>query len=172
MCFIGPTKWVQSILRGTAEVEESLMKRIFLMIFVFGVLALYVFAPQRLQAQTYANCPTDADAVCRLYHGAYSHATGYCVYEACFEISKGAEVKVVAADELGDFPKLWLVWHEGTMTPHSCVLREQRRKTKVQIPGDKCYADLDINGRLYHEHFASNETTKCLGWVECTENSQ
>ena len=123
----------------------------------------------------YGGCPTDLDATCRSFHGPYSVATGSCAYEACFEMAYGREVRVVAADELGDFPKTWFAWHEGTMAPAGgivCGLTEEgKKKTRVEIPVDqfRCKVDLTTSERVYHEHFASNPTSGCLGWLECTE---
>jgi hypothetical protein len=121
----------------------------------------------------YGGCPTDAQATCNLHHPLVETTpTAWCQYEACFEMSYGEEVKVVAADELGAFPKMWHVWHEGTMEPAGsspCLLTRRGSKTNVEFPGNRCRADLTIGENLYYEHFASNPTNGCLAWLECKQ---
>jgi hypothetical protein len=34
----------------------------------------------------------------------------------------------------------------------------------------KCKTERLIGNQLFHEHFASNPTTRCLVWMQCREN--
>jgi hypothetical protein len=146
------------------------MKRILLTICVFGAFASYGFAQ---------GCPDPID-FCTKAHGPKSSATKFCANEACFYVNCGgeSEIRVVAEDESGDFPRTWFVWHKGEMAPagtFQCELKKKQPashgKTPVKIPDTsvKCRADLNTNGHVYHEHFVSNPATKCLGWVECKD---
>ncbi len=161
------------------------MKRAILAIFVFSALASLLFLPQ-MPTQKVLAAPVDTQPAlyggcappnyyCQLFHPG-TEVTGFCAYESCFEMSYGAESRVVAADESGDYPKKFFVWHDGEMTPPpagwiSCELTNQRHKTRTEIPEDqiRCTADLRTTENLYHEHFASNPANRCLGWVECKE---
>ncbi len=143
------------------------MKRILLTMVAFGAFASYAFA----------QCPNPID-YCTKAHGTKSVATKFCTGEECFYVNCGgeSEIRVVADDESGDFPKTWFVWHKGEMTPagtFQCELKKKQPsghgKTPVKIIDKKCRADLNTNGHIYHEHFVSNPDTKCLGWVECKE---
>ena len=167
------------------------MKRPILAIFVFVALASLLFLPQiptqkALAASTlpngaYGNCPNPY-TFCHFYHPE-SEMTGFCGYEACFEINSSADgvSAVRAADDSGDFPKTWSVWHEGTLEPagtYPCLLTGKENKSRVHIRDEyvppKCRVDLLTNDGhyKYHEHFASNPSTGCLGWVECKERLQ
>lgn len=122
----------------------------------------------------YRNCPTPATAgaACRAFHGENSVFTGsYCAYEGCFQISYGTGLRLVAADELGPFPRQWNAWLDGTVVGGYCNLVSRNKLTHVLIPDGltKCTVNLGVNGQVYHEHFASNPTLGCLGWMECTE---
>jgi hypothetical protein len=145
-----------------------------------AAMPLAVTSPQTAKAAkpaVYGNCPTDGDALCRLYHGVESRATRWCTYDTCFEMNYGDEIRVVAADERGDFPRTWFTWSEERLThlpgtPYPCDLtREGKTKTRVEIPepGFRCTAALSTGEDLYHEHFASNPTSGCLAWIECKE---
>jgi hypothetical protein len=148
------------------------MKRIILTIFVLGALASCVYAQQAEgeDATLYGTCP-DPVVACRLFHGPNIIATAWCAFEDCFEMSYGSEARVVAADEWGDFPKMFFVWHEGTMTPGGipCILKERGHKTRVEIPETeiRCSAKLETIEHLYYEHFVSNPKSGCLAWLEC-----
>jgi hypothetical protein len=134
---------------------------------------LSVLGPALNQVQ-YGSCATTTPQEgCDSYHPG-SVATAFCEGEACFDMSYGQELRVVAADESGDFPRTWFAWHKGNMTPaggFACGLRASGNKTRVEIPVDppRCSADLQTNEYLYHEHFVSNPSTGCLAWLECRE---
>lgn len=117
-------------------------------------------------------CP-DPYTYCAMAHPG-SIPTGYCAYGACFEMSYGGEVRVVAADDSGDFPRKWFIWHKDLIKSvgGSCTSTFQNKnKIRVDIPEEriKCRLDWETSEYLYHEHFASNPATGCLGWVECRE---
>ena len=151
------------------------MKHIVLTIFVFGALASYAFAqaPQPYQG---SKCPPPVPWCPKQGQGT---TTAYCANQDCFDVnvSSESEIKVVADDESGDFPKTWFVWHKGVMTQAGsspCDFKKKSKshgKTPVNIPDTKCRVDVKTNGHLYHEHFLSNPdpTKKCLGWVECKQ---
>lgn len=122
----------------------------------------------------YGNCPTveEGQLLCKAYHGDEAVLNSYCTYEACFEMSYGEEVRVVAADELGAFPRTWFVWGMGDdISYSSCYLTSQTHKTRIEIPPDKipprCRISLEFPEFHYGEHFVSNPTNGCLGWLEC-----
>ena len=141
------------------------MKRVALTILVLGAFASCAFA----------GCPPAA-LICSYYHPG-SIVTGSCEGDQCLEVNYGGGIKVVAGDDSGDFPRMWFAWHEGTMTlPQGlvpCELREKQLKksvkTRLEIPegGARCSVDVMVGEHLYYEHFASNPTSQCLGWVEC-----
>lgn len=124
----------------------------------------------------YASCPWDPPAFaalsCATYHPG-STMTAYCALGACFEMTYGDEVRLVAADELGAFPKVWFAWHEGVIAPSAgltpCVLTNRGNKTRLEIPVIRCAVALTTAEHLYYLHFASNPTNGCLGWVECKQ---
>ncbi len=170
------------------------MKRVLLMVLAFGALASYAFAPRvpahAFQYSVYSDCgglgsltPTQA---CQLYHP-YAPGllgTAYCLGDDCFYMSYGERIRVVAADELGDFPQTWFVWTRAgedlvnTGGSEECLLSGNANNTwdhnRINIPPEntrhRCKAELETGGYLYHEHFASNPTTRCLGWLECRED--
>jgi len=118
----------------------------------------------------YGNCPTveQAQFLCYLHESAV--LTSYCTYEACFEMSYGEEVSVVAADELGAFPRTWFMWGMGyDVSYSSCSLTLKQHKTRIEIPLDPsfCYVSLEFPEFNYSEHFASDPASGCLGWFEC-----
>jgi hypothetical protein len=114
-----------------------------------------------------------ATQVCQALDGPSATATGYCLYDDCFEITYGELVKVVAADEQGEFPSTWFAWGDATLTATGlgqCLLQQEgKKKTRVDIPADKirCKAVATVGDYLYNEHFASNPASQCLGWIEC-----
>ena len=120
----------------------------------------------------YGVCP-DGNQACSLFHPG-SVMTSFCLFRDCFEMSYADEGRVVAADELGFFPKTWFAWNSGTLTPGagiSCNLAKSGNKTRIEIPAgqSKCSADLTTLEHLYHWHIVSNPTTGCLAWLECRE---
>ena len=151
-----------------------------LVLLVLGVLTVQAFTFSKKEAntttlasaQSYGHCP-DPAVVCELFHPG-SILTGFCEDGACFEMSYGSELRLVAADDLGPFPKIWFAWPQGSMNgsgPFPCnVTQQNKNKTVVEIPALRCQADLVTDNATYHEHFASNPNTGCLGWVECREN--
>lgn len=123
---------------------------------------------------SYGGCPIDEQATCTLYHPG-STVSGYCAYGACFEMSHGEAIRVVAADELGAYPKVWFAWHQGMVTPTgspACVMTQRGNKTRVEIPApnQRCSMDLTTDGYVYHELFASNTSRGCLAWLECKQS--
>ncbi len=180
------------------------MKRVLLLIFAMGALTSYspaqntivqtfqdseITVVQTFQYSAYGNCGLTGDpetfvlSLCRFYHPVAINlaATGWCLGETCFEMSYGEHIRIVAADELGDFPKLWFAWlpegeHLVNIYPgDKCLLQEQGvKKTRVTIPSDapipRCKTELLVGPYRYHEHFASNSSTRCLGWIECRED--
>lgn len=86
----------------------------------------------------------------------------------------GEFVKVVAADEQGEFPRTWFAWGDGSLTATvgspPCLLKpEGKKKTRVEIPAgyERCLASASVGLDTYYEHFAAVPTAQCLGWVEC-----
>jgi hypothetical protein len=149
------------------------MKRLVLTLFVMGTFSSGAFA----QETQYGNCPTDPNLACQSFHGIYSVATGYCVYGMCFDMSSGnrSGIRVVAADELGSFPKTWFVWTDGLISPAPNILgcsvtSQGKKKVRVDIPEDqiRCLARLLVGTDIYVQHFASNPVSGCLAWLECT----
>lgn len=114
-----------------------------------------------------------AAQVCQALDGPTATATGYCLYEGCFEITNGELVKVAVADEQGEYPSTWFAWGDATLTGTGhppCILRQEgKKKTRVEIPaGDiRCKAFATVGANTYYEHFASRAETQCLGWIEC-----
>ena len=120
---------------------------------------------------SYGGCPASATAFCSAFH-AGSEPTAWCAYDGCFEMTSGGEVRVVAADEQGPFPRTFFVWTDHSLTPtalEGCVLTEKHNKTRVDLPdgGTRCAASLTTSEYVYFEHFASNPISGCLGWIEC-----
>ena len=148
-------------------------------VLIFSVFTVQAITSGRTEFNSAApqGCP-DPAAFCEYAHPG-SILTGYCANEEigekpCFDVSYGEEIRVVAADRLGDFPLLWFVWHKGDMVPegiYPCELTG-KHKTRVIIPEpiSTCRADLVIGNYVYHEHFVSSPNTGCLGWVECRQN--
>lgn len=139
-----------------------------------GLVAGAVATPQWAVDAAYGGCPTDAQDTCNFYHPG-SVATGYCVYGACFEMSRGEVVRVVAADGMGAFPSVWFAWHERAVAPtgtSSCAVTRRGNKTRVEIPApnNRCSLDLTTDGYVYHELFASNAISGCLAWLECRQS--
>jgi hypothetical protein len=113
-----------------------------------------------------------ATQVCQLFEGPSATATAYCMYGECFEMNYGELVRVVAADERGEYPRTWFAWGDATLEgigAPGCVLTQERKKTRVEIPADdiRCKARATVGTNTYHEHFASDPTKQCLGWLEC-----
>jgi hypothetical protein len=108
-----------------------------------------------------------------LLDGASATPTGYCLYGDCFEVTSGELVKVVAADEEGEFPSTWFAWGDATLTGAgnpACLLKQEgKKKTRVEIPAGyiRCKAVATVGAYTYSEHFASRAETQCLGWIEC-----
>jgi hypothetical protein len=132
-----------------------------------------VAGPRWVMDAAYAGCPTDVQDTCTYYHPG-STVSGYCAYGACFEMSYGEAIRVVAADELGAFPTVWFAWHRSTVAPTGalpCVVTQRGNKTRVDIPapGQRCSVDLVAGETTYHEMFASNPLSGCLAWVECKQ---
>ncbi|WP_185244765.1 hypothetical protein [Citrifermentans bremense] len=123
----------------------------------------------------FAACP-DPQLVCQIYHPG-STMTGYCAYADCFDMSYGEEVRLVAGDDEGLFPRRWKMWnkHAADITQWGdfpCNIEPNGSKTKIWIPeGDtKCSVKLNSsNSSIFYEHFAANPLSGCLGWVECRE---
>jgi hypothetical protein len=88
-------------------------------------------------------------------------------------MNRGVDVRIVAADELGNFPKRWFAWTNGQAitTGFGCALTKSGNKIRVEIPAalSRCSFDLFTNGYVYHEHFGSNPESGCLVWLECQE---
>jgi hypothetical protein len=128
----------------------------------------------------YQNCPPAeaAPALCELFHpeAVAIEATAFCIYADCFEMSYGEATRVVAADELGAFPKMWFAWTKAEMVAQAgdppCVLSQRGNKTRAEIPDGaiRCRADITFGDYVYHEHFASDHFTGCLAWLECKES--
>lgn len=120
---------------------------------------------------TYGGCPPSPQEYCAAFHSG-STALSWCTFEACFEMSYGGEIRVVAADELGPFPRTWFVWGWGDLLYASCTLTPKQHKTRVEIPDGRtnCRFQLEIGDYWYHEHFASNPTSGCLAWLECGQD--
>ena len=125
----------------------------------------------------YPGCwTTDGQLACNVYHGwGNTLNTASCLYEECFEMTRSIDVRVVAADERGDFPATWFAWHAGVLvsgldpTADKCILSQNGNKTRVEFePGKtRCGARLMTEQSQYFEHFGSNPATGCLAWVEC-----
>lgn len=169
------------------------MKRVCLLIFVVVALVSYAFAPRTsvLAFQTYGDCKLSAFKNLTEFcsqahpdaHGIF--ATASCVGEDCFLEHDGYEV-TIAADKTGDFPTTWLVRVKpqggkllDTYAGDKCVLPKEPGKDVgkgVHIELSKtnphrCKTERIVGDHLYHEHFASNSTTKCLVWIECREDN-
>ena len=120
---------------------------------------------------SYAGCPADEVAFCAAFHLG-SEPIAWCTYEGCFEMTAAEEVRVVAADEQGLFPRTFFVWTDHSLAPtalEGCVLTKKGHKTRVDLPdgGTRCAASLTTSEYVYFEHFASNPASGCLGWIEC-----
>ena len=119
---------------------------------------------------SYGQCPLE---YCSLAHPG-SETSAYCTYEGCFEMTYSPELRVVAADEQGPFPRTFFVWTDRSLTPSGaipCILTERGTKIRVDLPAGatRCRADVTTDEYLYFEHFSSNPRSGCLGWVECRE---
>ena len=133
--------------------------------------SLVLSSPVTSSAQDYANCPTNAQQLCDLFHTGTT-PKNYCMYQECFDMSYAEEGRLVAADERGFFPKTWFMWHSGTLAPSGlfpCNVTRSGNKDRVEIAGVRCQSTLTTSGHLYYEHFVSNPTTGCLGWIECQQ---
>jgi hypothetical protein len=127
------------------------------------------------EPRTQAACPTPQD-YCATHH-AGSIATASCEYGACFEMQSGREVRVVAADERGIYPRTWFIWpdKDSAITPGftSCILTEQGNKIRADIQDGFYVCRIELHnyssGTIYHEHFASNPFSPCMGWLECKQ---
>lgn len=146
------------------------MRRMFLMILVLGAVGSFAFG------QAYGACADPATA-CEYYFPG-STPTGFCGYEACFEMNYGPQMRLLVIGG-SNYPRQWLTWHEGQFAGGgSCILRKDRQlkhfvRTTVEIPSNapnhKCRVDLVTPDHLYHEEFVSNPASGCLAWLECKE---
>jgi hypothetical protein len=124
-----------------------------------------------------AQCP-NPEYLCGYYHPG-SMVTGYCILDDCFTKSHAAAVSVVAADDEGLYPRRWNMWlkddHETYLTgSFYCSFDRKNKKIKVWIEGPDpalpiCRLDLESEVYKFYEHFGSNPSSGCLGWLECTE---
>lgn len=164
------------------------MKRILLMTVAFSAIGANAVGPhttavQAFQDATYGDCgfsTSDLTAACRFYHPSSVGLVGtaYCLGEDCFDMNYGDHIRVVAGDDSGAFPDKWFAWPDeapldNTYPGIPCLLDQNKNTTKTQItfPGTyRCKAEQRIAPFLYHEHFASNPMTRCLGWLECRED--
>jgi len=117
--------------------------------------------------------PADLAAAACTYHPG-SAVNAYCPGGECFKMNYGGEARLVAADELGVFPKTFFAWHEGATTPvglNACLVRERGNKTRIDIPAElsRCVLRLTTAQHLYYWHFVSNPSNGCMGWAECKQ---
>ncbi len=173
------------------------MKQFLVMVFVVAAFATYAFAPHTsvlaFQEPKYLNCQTppgpipekeltgnDLNKMCQIFHP-HAVGTSYCLGEDCFKEHAGQHITVVAENSGKEFPKTWLAWVKNgelddTYPGDKCVLpppgKRSGKGVRIDIPASKnrCKTERVEGNQLYHEHFASNSTTKCLVWIECREN--
>ena len=122
-------------------------------------------------------CPTDPQPTCEYFAyviGYEAIAWGnYCIGPQCFDMNYGAEMRIVAVDDEGLFPKTWHVWTGGEVfnTPGGIACEEIRptgNHDKIVIPeGLHCSFFLQTDNHLYLELLVSYPETGCLGWLEC-----
>jgi hypothetical protein len=127
-------------------------------------------------------------------HKGWIGSTGSCSGGACFQspytcqqINDGLGKKVTA-DATGaiHFPNTWSIklGSRATLKFSSCaspstsdVGSDFQGDVKVTIsdpisdPQTRCYLSFETldSSLIYHEHFAANPNSRCLGWVECKE---
>ncbi len=139
-------------------------------------------AVSRIKRAGYSTiCPKDPVAFCKFYHGDGSTPTGGCKGEDCLERSGGDRTMVAASEEPGEFPYLWLLWHQGgELQQSSCGFGDSFTipandgtwtKTQVNVPNPPryCIANVTIGGAVHHEHISTNYVNGCFGWIECTD---
>lgn len=165
------------------------MKRVFWLTFVFVALVSCAFAGDE---PTYSDCNTTGmtlTQICSIYHPNAPGLVGTaaCLGDACFKEQTGYELTVLSDGKSGEFPKTWLVKVKpqgGKLDVTSyqgdqCVLPAndpgRHVGTGVHINLSKtnpnrCKLEREVGDHLYHDHFASNATTKCLAWIECRED--
>lgn len=156
----------------------SRLVRLPLLLLVVGLLACRVDDPTssnpvavaangEVLPTSYGPCP-DPVLYCSAVHPG-SEASAYCAFDACFEMTVSDELRMVAADEQGLFPRTFFVWTDRPLTAADCVLTKSGKKIRVELPAGatRCRADLSSGEYVYFEHFASNPTSGCLGWLEC-----
>ncbi len=172
------------------------MKRVCLLMLVVVALASYAFAPHTsvlaFQEPTYGDCKMSTyknlTEICGLYHAGAPGLVGTasCLGEDCFTEHEGYEVAVAADGKPGDFPATWLVKVKPqggkldvtTYTGDQCVLPDKGRDVGKGVHiglsttnPHRCKVERVVGEHLYHDHFASNSTTKCLAWIECREDN-
>ena len=173
------------------------MKRACLLIIVVVALGSYAFAPRTsapaVQEPVYGDCKTTGmtlTQICSLYHENAPGLVGVtaCLGEECLTKRDGHEITVIAPGKSGEFPTPWHVWltpRGGKLdsttyacpTCDQCVLPDKDKKVgtglqRINFPAPKhrCKVERVVGEHIYHEHFASNENTKCLAWIECRED--
>ena len=160
------------------------MKRLGLLLLGTGVLLVGA-----CPANPYDECtltPASAPDFCAKNPG-HLGATldGFCLGGWCFNLNAGAYRQnsavfdVVAQGGQGEFPKWWTATTSGNLSnkpgaTYPCTVSNAGTFMKtIMIDADpakepKCVTQLNTTGNvIYYEHFVSNPTTQCLGWVSC-----
>ncbi|MEJ2111900.1 MAG: hypothetical protein P8Z37_18715 [Acidobacteriota bacterium] len=128
------------------------------------------FTQQKQEANLISGCQ-NPQLICETFHPD-SEVINSCEGERCFEKIYGWEIGLVASNELGFFPKQWIIEAETNITLSSldsCVVTRRNKTIKIAIPdgSTSCTMIIEEPEYLYYEHFVSDPNSPCLGWVEC-----